>query len=42
MYDQHVKQNSMQSIVPDLAIGWTWDEDGKQLTFKIARGRQMA
>ena len=35
MYDQHVKQNSMQSIVPDLAIGWTWDEDGKQLTFKL-------
>src|SRR6266404_1965878 len=38
MYDQHVKQNSMQSIVPDLAIGWTWDEDGKQLTFKLHEG----
>ena len=39
IYDQHVKQNSMQSIVPDLAIGWTWDEDGKQLTFKLHEGR---
>src|SRR5207302_133246 len=38
MYDQHVKQNSMQSIVPDLATGWTWDEDGKQLTFKLHEG----
>jgi peptide/nickel transport system substrate-binding protein len=38
MYDQHVKQNSIQSIVPDLAIGWTWDEDGKQLTFKLHEG----
>src|SRR5437870_3104701 len=38
MYDQHVKQNSMQSIVPDLATGWTWDEDGKQLTFKLHQG----
>ena len=23
MFDQHVPQNSMQSIVPDLASGWT-------------------
>src|ERR1700730_4941752 len=38
MYDQHVKQNSMQSIVPDLASSWTWDEDGKQLTFKLQEG----
>ena len=38
MYDQHVKQNSMQSIVPDLASSWTWDEDGKQLTFKLHEG----
>ena len=38
MYDQHLKQNSMQSIVPDLASSWTWDEDGKQLTFKLHEG----
>ena len=32
MFDQHVKQNNMQSIVPDLATGWSWSEDGTQLT----------
>ena len=35
MFDQHVKQNSLQVIVPDLAISWSWDEEGKQLTFKL-------
>src|SRR5882724_2976088 len=35
MYDQHVAQNSPQSIVPDLATGWAWSEDGKELTFKL-------
>jgi peptide/nickel transport system substrate-binding protein len=25
MFDQHVKQNSLQSIVPDLATGWAWN-----------------
>jgi len=24
MFDQHVKQNSLQVIVPDLAISWSW------------------
>ena len=38
MYDQHVKQNSMQSIVPELAKEWAWDEDGKALTFKLHQG----
>src|ERR1700747_1957426 len=27
IFDQHVPQNSMQSIVPDLATGWSWNED---------------
>jgi peptide/nickel transport system substrate-binding protein len=31
MYDQHLPQNSLQSIVPDLAIGWSWNEDGTEL-----------
>ena len=35
MFDQHVKQNSMQSIVPDLATSWSWSEDGTQLTFSL-------
>jgi len=28
MFDQHVPQNSLASIVPDLATGWSWNEDG--------------
>jgi peptide/nickel transport system substrate-binding protein len=35
MFDQHVKQNSMQSIVPDLATGWSWSEDGTELTLPL-------
>src|SRR2546421_4005665 len=39
MYDQQVKQNSMQSIVPDLALSWAWDEEsGRKLTFKLHQG----
>jgi peptide/nickel transport system substrate-binding protein len=38
VFDQHVKQNSMQSIVPDLATGWSWSEDGTQLTFPLHEG----
>jgi len=28
MFDQHVPQNSLASIVPDLATGWSWNEEG--------------
>src|SRR6516162_1881033 len=38
MFDQHVKQNSLGSIVADLATGWSWGEDGKELTFKLRSG----
>src|SRR6516164_3737338 len=38
MYDQHVKQNSLQSIVPDLATSWSWNEDGTELTFPLRQG----
>jgi peptide/nickel transport system substrate-binding protein len=35
MFDQHVAQNSLQSIVPDLATSWSWDEGGTDLTFQL-------
>src|SRR5438552_13339953 len=38
VFDQHVAQNSLSSIVPDLAIGWSWSEDGTQLTFPLRSG----
>jgi peptide/nickel transport system substrate-binding protein len=38
MFDQHVKQSSLQSIVPDLATGWTWNEDGTALTLALRPG----
>src|SRR5262252_6576219 len=38
VFDQHVKQNSMKSIVPDLATGWSWNEDDTQLTFPLREG----
>ncbi|HYU12997.1 MAG TPA: ABC transporter substrate-binding protein [Stellaceae bacterium] len=38
MYDQHVPQNSLQSIVPDLATGWSWSDEGTELTFPLREG----
>jgi hypothetical protein len=38
MFDQHVKQDSLASIVPDLATGWNWSEDGTAVTFPLRQG----
>jgi peptide/nickel transport system substrate-binding protein len=38
MYKQDEPQNSMKSIVPDLATSWSWSEDGTELTFKLRQG----
>ena len=38
MFDQHVPQNSLQSIVPDLATGWSWNEEGTELTLPLRDG----
>src|SRR2546427_802677 len=35
MYDQHVRLASLQSIVPDLASEWSWDEEKTALNFKL-------
>jgi peptide/nickel transport system substrate-binding protein len=37
LYDQHVPQNSLQSIRPDLATDWSWNEDRTRLTFHLRR-----
>ena len=38
LFDQSVKQVSLQSIVPDLATAWAWSEDGMRLTFQLRHG----
>ncbi len=38
LFDQHVAQNSLSAIVPDLATDWAWDEDGTKLVFHLRQG----
>ena len=38
LFDQHVPQNRVQSIVPDLATSWTSNEEGTELTFTLREG----
>jgi peptide/nickel transport system substrate-binding protein len=38
LYDQHVAQNSLDTINPDLAESWSWNEDETRLTFKLREG----
>ena len=38
MYKQDVARTSLQSIVPDLATGWSWNEEGTELTFPLRQG----
>jgi peptide/nickel transport system substrate-binding protein len=38
VYDQHMKQNSLDSIRPDLAESWRWSEDQTALIFKLRDG----
>jgi peptide/nickel transport system substrate-binding protein len=38
LFDQHVPKNSLESIVPELATGWTWSEDGTELTLPLRQG----
>jgi peptide/nickel transport system substrate-binding protein len=38
MFDQHIPQNRLDTIVPDLSTEWSWSEDGTTLTFKLRQG----
>jgi len=38
IYDQHKEQNSMATIVPELATSWAWSSDNLSLTFKLREG----
>src|SRR3954465_6328813 len=38
IYKQDVAQNSMDTIVPELAESWAWVNDNKTLTFKLRSG----
>src|ERR1700758_3582529 len=38
MFDQHNPQSRLDSIVPDLATGWSWNEDGTELTLPLRHG----
>src|SRR5205814_3044194 len=38
LFDQHVPQNSIRSIVPELAKSWLWNEDCTELTFQLRDG----
>ena len=38
MFKQDVPQNSLRSIVPDLASSWAWNEEGTELTLPLRQG----
>src|ERR1044072_4057134 len=38
IFDQHVVQNTLDSIRPDLADSWSWDDRKTALTFRLHQG----
>jgi len=38
VFDQHIAQNSLDSIRPDLAKSWSWNEEQTELTFDLRDG----
>ncbi len=37
MFDPSVSQNTPESIIPDLAESWNWNDDKTELTFKLRK-----
>jgi peptide/nickel transport system substrate-binding protein len=37
IFNQHVAQNSVDTIAPELAESWAWSDDKKKLTFKLRK-----
>src|SRR5215469_744937 len=37
LFDQHIAQNSLSTIRPELATDWAWDEEGTRLVFHLRR-----
>ena len=38
MFDQAKPKDSLETIVPDLATSWAWNDDHTKLTFKLHKG----
>ena len=38
MYDQTKLESSLDTIVPDLALSWSWDAAKTRITFKLVEG----
>src|ERR1043166_6367019 len=38
LFKQDEPQNTPDTIVPELATGWTWSEDGTELTLPLQKG----
>ena len=38
IFKQDEPQNTPDTIIPELATGWTWSEDGTELTFPLRKG----
>ena len=38
LFDQHVAQNGIDSIVPELATSWSWNDDKTRLKFTLRQG----
>ena len=38
IFDQHIAQNSLDTIRPELATKWSWNEEGTELTFELREG----